>query len=88
MALKVRCVFCDEMTTYDQETDTYTCLCGTTIQLPAGKAESNPYSDWGKCFKSDMKRKRPDATSSNNNRGRKGKKKTGPALWGPYYGNS
>ncbi len=83
MALKVRCPYCDELTTFDA--DTYNCLCGTTVKLPEGKAQSDPYQGWGKVYKADKARRRPDATSQSS-RGRKHKKTTRPPRWGSDYG--
>lgn len=86
MALKVRCPWCDELTTFDAETDTFSCVCGTTVKLPEGKATSNPYQGWGAVYEADRARRRPDATSSSN-RGRKYKKKVRPPRWGSNYGD-
>lgn len=74
MALKVRCPYCDELTTFDTETDTFSCVCGTTVKLPEGKAQSDPYSGWQSVYESDKRRKRPDANS-----GSRGKKRKKPA---------
>ena len=71
MALKVRCAYCDELMAFNAETDTYTCSCGTITKLPEGKAQSDPYSGWGNCYQSDLKRKRPDAHNNSNRRKRK-----------------
>ncbi len=87
MALKVRCPYCDEQTTFDAKTDTYNCQCGTTVKLPAGKLQSDPYSDWGDVYQDDMQRKRPDAHNTPSKRGRKQKKKVRPPSWGGNYGD-
>jgi hypothetical protein len=84
MALKVRCPWCDELTTFDAETDTFSCVCGTTVKLPEGKAESDPYQGWGACYQSDLKRKRPDACSGTRGRKRKPPAKP-PARFNPNY---
>ena len=86
MALKVRCAFCDELMQYREDADNYCCVCGTTVKLPEGKAQADPYSGWGAVYESDKARRRPDSTSQSS-RGKKYKKKTRPPRWGGDYGD-
>ena len=85
MALKVRCPYCDELTTFDAETNAFNCICGTTVKLPEGKAESDPYQGWGACYSADLKRKRPDAHNSSNGRKRKQPAKPAARFNSNYY---
>jgi len=85
MALKIRCAFCDELMQYREDADNYTCVCGTTVKLPEGKAQSDPYSGWQSVYESDKRRKRPDAHNSSNGRKRKQPAKPAARFNSNYY---
>lgn len=86
MVIKIRCPWCDELTTYDPKNDIYTCACGTVIYLPTGAALSDPYKEWIRAYKEDTARKRTG--TSGNRRSNKRKPPSPKRQWCAMYGDS